>query len=750
MIGFLQPWFLLAAGAAAVPLLLHFFFRRRTESFAFPAIRYLLRTERDHARRIRSEQLLLLALRIAIVAVTALLGARLYFAGPGASHDPTAVAIVLDNSMSTSIVEGGRRHLEALKDAALESVARAGHDDVFWVLRAGEPWRPAVRGTAAEATEAVAGTGPSHGPGDIRAAVARARALVGQSGLAAQEVHVFTDMQASGITASGAAAWGVTASDVGASDIAASGVTASGVAAWDAGASDIGASGAGAGPATVPVLVFGAVAGQARANRGITAVVFDGGLPPLAGNRTEVAVTLWGAAGDDDPSEDSVAVRLSVGGRIRAAGFAPAGATVRLSAGPFAAGRLDGYAEIDSDALAADDRRWFAMRVREPTPVATTGAPGRFVDEVLGVLEEHGRVARVPPAGAAALFSAAGAGLDRRIPSQAAVVVPGSDPALLPSLNRRLAQAGIPFGYAAGGGTGGGRVTAHRLPVALDGLEVFASHRLVATDASGVGQSVGDEAPPSRAETGLGLGEQSAANGTPGAAGPAQPSELVVLSSGRPWLVAGRSRSGPYLLFASALDAESTEIAVSAAMVPLFEWIVGQFAGGGIVSVPAGSPVVLPNRASRVRGPDDAEHVVDGGQPFLETRLTGIYEVRAGDVVLDSLAVNAPAEESDLSPASPAEVRAAIPGTVAVANDLADWRNAIFRSRRGPEPWRILLVLLLTLLVAESLVGAPRRLRGRPLASQGAAGGSGKGPGRAGAASAHGPGGSGGLATDGG
>ncbi len=739
MIGFLQPWFLLAAGAAAVPLLLHFFFRRRTESFAFPAIRYLLRTERDHARRIRSEQLLLLALRIAIVAVTALLGARLYFAGPGASHDPTAVAIVLDNSMSTSIVEGGRRHLEALKEAALESVAGAGHDDVFWVLRAGEPWRPAVRATATEATDAVAGTKPSHGPGDLRAAVARARALVGQSGLAAQEVHVFTDMQASGITPSGVAASGMAASGIAGSGIAASG---------------IGASSAGAGPATVPVLVFGVVSGQARANRGITDIAFDGGLRPLAGDRTEVAVTLWGAAGDDGPPEDSVAVRLSVGGRIRAAGFAPAGATVRLPAGPFATGRLDGYAEIDSDALAADDRRWFAMRVREPTPVATTGTPGRFVDEVLGVLEEHGRVARVPPAGAAALFSAAGAGLDRRTPSQAAVVVPGSDPALLASLNRRLAQAGIPFAYAAGGGTGGGRVTAHRLPVALDGLEVFASHRLVATDASGVGQSAADESPPGHAETGLGRGAQSAADGTPpGAAGPVRPSELVVLSSGRPWLVAGRSRSGPYLLFASALEAESTEIAVSAAMVPLFEWIVGQFAGGGIVSVPAGSPVLLPNTALRVRGPDDAEHVVDGGQPFLETGLTGIYEVRAGAVVLDSLAVNAPAEESDLSPASPAEVRAAIPGTVAVANDLADWRNAIFRSRRGPEPWRLLLVLLLGLLVAESLVGAPRRLRGRRLAPQGEVGGIGAGGtsrGTAGAASAHGPGGSGGLATDGG
>lgn len=705
MIGFLQPWLLLAAGAAAVPVLLHFFFRRRTASFAFPAIRYLLRTERDHTRRIRSEQLLILALRIAIVVVTALLGARPYFASPGAGHDPTAVAIVLDNSMSTSIVEGGRRHLEALKEAALESVAGAGHDDVFWVLRAGEPWRPAVRANAAGAAEAVAAAGPSHGPGDIPGAVARARALVAQSGLAAQEVHVFTDMQASGIAASGA----------------------------------------GAGPATVPVLVFGAVADEAPANRGITEVAFDGGLRPLAGSRTEVAVTLRDAADGNGAAGDSAPVRLWVGGRIRAAGFAPPGATVRLSAGPFAT-RLDGYAEIDSDALAADDRRWFAMRVREPTPVAIAGVPGRFVAEALGALEEHGRIVQVAPAGATALFSAAGEGLDRLGAPQAAVVVPDADPALLPSLNRRLAQAGIPFAYAAGDGTGGGRVTTHRLPVALDDLEVFAPHRLVAADANGVARSGDGEFPAPSGRVLAGEGE------TPGPAGPAPPSELVVLSSGRPWLVAGRSRSGPYLLFASALDARSTEIAVSAAMVPLFEWIAGQFAGGGIVSVAAGSPIVLPNTASRVRGPDGVEHVVDGGQPFLETRLAGIYEVRAGDAVLDSVAVNAPEAETDLSAASPAEVRAAIPGVAAVANDLSDWRGAIFRSRRGPEPWRALLTLLLGLLVAESLAGAPRRLRGRRRAEPSAATGGGRtGQERAGIGPAHGAADwSGGAAADGG
>ncbi len=647
MIGFLQPWFLLAGGAAAVPLLLHFFFRRRTESVPFPAIRYLLRHERDHARRIRSK-LLLLLLRIAIVAVATLAGARLYVAGPGTSHEPTAVAIVLDNSMSTSIVDGGRRLLDTLKAAARASVAMAGHDDVFWVLRAGAPWEPAVRGGAERAREAVDETRSGHAPGNIGRAVGRARELVGQSGLAAQEVHVFTDMQASGFAEPGR----------------------------------------GGGPSAVPVVVFGARPAGGGRNRGVASLSFDGGLRPLAGRRTEVAVAVRG-----DAEDDTVGVRLAIGGRVRAAAAVPAGSSVRLLAGPFAAGRVDGHAEIDSDALAADDRRYFALRVREPTPLATAGAPGLFVTEALGALEEHGRVARGPLEGAALLVSAAGEGLDRRTPSQAAVIVPAADPALLPALNRRLAQAAIPFAYASRAGAGV-RVAANHLPLALDDMEVSVFHRIV--PAAG------------RGRTALGEGAEPADGGDDRAAGTAR---LVVLSSGDPWLVAGRTRSGSYVLFASPLDARSTDVAVSAAMIPLLEWIVARFDGGGAVSAPAGSPILLPGIASRVRAPDGAEHRVDGGQPFLETALTGIYEVLAGDSVVDSVAVNAPVEEIDLAPASPDQVRAAAPGVVAVVEDLAGLRDAVFRNRRGPEPWRALLVLLLALLVAESLVAAPKRLR---------------------------------------
>ena len=46
--GALNPLFLLAGAAVAVPLFLHLFQRQEARRVAFPALRYLERTEREH------------------------------------------------------------------------------------------------------------------------------------------------------------------------------------------------------------------------------------------------------------------------------------------------------------------------------------------------------------------------------------------------------------------------------------------------------------------------------------------------------------------------------------------------------------------------------------------------------------------------------------------------------------------------------------------------------------------------------
>ena len=652
--GFLNPLFLLAGLVVLVPVILHLFYRQESKTFTFPAILYLLRTERDHARQIRTQQLLLLLLRAAIVVLLVLLGARMHFAGPGGSHDPTALALVLDNSLSATIIEDGQRRLDTLRAVARQSVEGANHEDMIWVLRAGTPWEPAVPGGIAQALAAIDATEPGHTHGNLSSAVARARALVGQSELPNREVHVFTDLQATAFAEAP-----TTADDV-------------------------------------PVVVFGAPAGD-RGNRGITDITFGDGLPPLAGRRTEAAVSIAGG----EPG-DTVGVRLYVGGQLRAAATAPAGATVRLPAGPFPPGLVEGYAEIDPDPLTADDRRYFSFSVRDPTPVALLGPAPFFLAEALAVLEESDRISIGGTARAATLISVGGEGLDGRGLTQSVFVVPVADPSQLPALNRRLAEGGIPYRYDPGTFEGA-RVAPGGFAIDLEGVDIRRYFPMIATAPARAG-----EAPNRDPVTDNGMAPED-----PGTV--PRTGTLVSLSNGDPWLISGSGATGPYILLASPLDDRATSLPVSAAMIPLLEWAIEQGDRTGAIrrEVIAGANFRPPPTATTVRAPDGTAHAVDGDQPFLATATAGLYRVLAGDSVLQTVPVNFPASETDLQPASISEIRRAVPGVSTVVDDAAAWSRHIFRAGRGPEPWRLLAVLVLALLIAETVVAASRALRAR-------------------------------------
>lgn len=652
--GFLNPLFLLAGLVVLVPIILHLFYRQESKTFTFPAILYLLRTERDHARQIRTQQLLLLLLRAAIVVLLVLLGARMHFPGAGGSHEPTALALVLDNSLSATIIEDGQRRLDTLKAVARQSVAGANHEDMIWVLRAGTPWEPAVPGGIAQALAAINATEPGHTHGNLGSAVARAAALVGQSELPSREVHVFTDLQATAFA--------------------------------DAPTTTDG----------VPVVVFGAPAGD-RGNRGITSISFGDGLAPLAGRRTEAAVTIAGG----EPG-DTVGVRLYVGEQLRAAAHAPAGATVRLPAGPFPSGRVEGYAEIDPDPLTADDRRYFSFSVRDPTPAALLGPAPFFLSEALAVLQESGRISLGGAARAAALVSVGGEGLDRRGLTQSAFVIPLADPSRLPALNRRLAEAGIPYRYEPGTFEGA-RIASGDFGIDLTEVDVRRYFTMVSTAPA---RLAGD--PNREPVTDNGPAPQD--TGALRRAG-----ALVTLANGDPWLISGQGAAGPYILLASPLDDQATTLPVSAAMIPLLEWALehGSRSGTVLREVIAGTNFRTLSTATTVHAPDGTVHAVDGDQPFLATATAGLYRVLTGDSLLQTVPVNPPAAETDLEPASASEVRRAVPGVSTIVDDPAAWSRNIFRAGRGPEPWRFFAVLVLVLLIAETVVAASRALRAR-------------------------------------
>ena len=618
--GFLSPVLLFAGAAVLVPLVLHLFHRHESSRVSFPALRYLLRTEREHARRIRLRQLLLLMLRAGVILLLVLAAARPFLRSAGDTHPPTALAIVLDNSLSAGRVVGDERLLDGLKRRALDVLDAAGADDRIWVVRAGEPWDVPTPGGPANARYRVVTTELSAAAGNLADIVRRAAALVEQAGLPAAEVQVLTDLQATAFPGTGA-------------------------------------------PTTsVPVLVFHP-SGTPPPNRYLESLVIGGGLPPVAGRRTELTA---GVGGDSAEAP----LRLVVDDRIRGATRVPPGATAALPFGPFQEGWTSGYVETDPDELGSDDRRWFVQAIRPPPVVSLQGTSPFFLEQALTVLEDGGRLQR-GTAQPDVVVAVAGEGATAARTGSTVVVVPPIDAELLPALNRRLAEAGIPWRYEELPVRGEARVGEHRVPVPLEDVRVSTGYLLVASGSTGGAEVV------------------------------------ARLEDGSPWIVRGRTGAGTYRLVGSAFDPDATNLPVSAFMVPLLEWLVSTSESGpGGRAVEAGMPLSLPAAATLVETPDGTRHPVDPALDFRPTRESGVYRILRGDSVLDAVAVNPPVRESLLEPAEGVVVVQAFGPEVRIFNDTTAWATAAFSSRQGDELWRPIVAVALLLLILESVVAA--------------------------------------------
>lgn len=394
--GFLNPLWLLLGVSISVPLILHLLQRHQGPRVVFPAVRYLKRAEREHARRIRLRQLVLLLLRIAALLLLAGAAARPFLRSAGANHAPMAVVIVLDNSMSSALVKGDRRVLDELKDRALETLQRAGPDDRFWLLRAGAAWEPALPGDARTIALRVRETQPTASRSNLIDAAARARSILAQGSQGrASEIQILSDLQASNMRGTFA----------------------------------------GQRNGNMRVVVWNPER-KAEPNASINGVVLGGGLPPRAGERSTVVVDIGGNL------RDSVNVRLSIDGRTTGAAIATPGSSAVLALPPRAAGLISGEVEIDADALRMDDRRYFVATINAAPRVMLAGSLP-FVSQALDVLANAKRITRA--ASDADVVIAPGGTAATTAPS--IVVLAPASPLELPAVNRRLAAAGIDWRY---------------------------------------------------------------------------------------------------------------------------------------------------------------------------------------------------------------------------------------------------------------------------------------------------------------
>ena len=418
---FLHPLALLGLAAAAIPALLHLLERRVPPEAEFPPIRYLSEAERQSARRLKLRHLLLLVLRTALIALIVMAAARPLVRSRGAvgggAHEPTALALILDNSPSSGAVVDGHPLIERLKTVVRAAISRAAPGDRLWLMLSDGVARAGSR-------DALLATVDSVVPGwrrlDLTGAVARASRLVDAEPLPGREVAVVSDLQRTTL---------------------------------GEGRADI--------PRGVRVLALApASSGEALANRGVAqARVEDGAL----------AITVVGTPGG---SPAPVTVRLrpasSPAGRSHDVGRALAapGSSANVPLPSVAPGWWIGEAVLDPDELRADDRRAFVWRVALPARVRADPGAGPFVAAALAVLTQGRRI-----------VEGGGVVIGERLPggTGTTVLLPPVDPALIGQANRALASRGVRWRFG-GAGTPGPIGTA--AVAGINGLGVTRRYRL--------------------------------------------------------------------------------------------------------------------------------------------------------------------------------------------------------------------------------------------------------------------------------
>ncbi len=676
---FANPALLPFLGLAALPILVHLLFRRRTRRIPFPTLR-LLRTVDPHlARRRRVHELVLLALRTAAVLLAVLAATRPSTGGSvGAASADTVV--LLDDSASMAL--GG--------DASAWTSAVATARGVFERMGTGDrgALHRVVAGPAAPVegltqdgrslVRALEASGRTDAHGSLATALRRAGEALGKGSSPDRRLLLVTDLDAGAFAEEDLAA-AARALPSGARLVVVPATTR---------------------PAANDVAVRRLTLsdGTAVVGRALRVKV---GLERLAGTAPGAKVEL--AAGRDAPRRADVV-------------FSPAGtAEAAFEVTPTAPGLLALVASVGNDDFGPDDRRHLVVVVRPRLDVLLLDAD--LDDRAAAAGRGDGALGggallalALDPPGDGSL---AGMRVARIRPSDASpAAIRGADVLLVydaPDLPEAVAAA-VLARHREGAGllvVAADRCAAagHAVPEALaDALPGRVSAPLPTT--AGEARPLGVAAPDDPSLVGLAVGGRARLEGVfaKGVLDVATRGNSTVLleAAGRPVLVRGPGTPAPSFLLAMSLAPTSSPWALRPTFLAWIHGLVPSLARGGV------------ERPSVIAG--------DAGAPRPVFR-AGVFDLDRPDAATASFAANADLREADSARLAP-EAAATRLGPQAAAVAAAELEATLTRGAPRDLTGTFLVLAALALLAETVFANLPRRRLGAAakaaLASQGA------------------------------
>ncbi len=198
---FLYPIFLYGLLAASLPILIHLLNRRKLKRIRFPAVRFILLSQKRIARSYRLRHWLLLALRTLAVVFLALLLANPIFqigAGLFAGGGPVTLVVLLDNSLSMRWAGDGDGFKQA-KEAARLLISGLNEGDRAALIPTNfsgkEPFR--LKGQKEILLKEIDAIEIADGTANFAAALGKAYELLSEPA-AQKEIRLITDMGLTG------------------------------------------------------------------------------------------------------------------------------------------------------------------------------------------------------------------------------------------------------------------------------------------------------------------------------------------------------------------------------------------------------------------------------------------------------------------------------------------------------------------------------------------------------------------------
>jgi hypothetical protein len=735
---FLSPLYLIGLVTALIPLIIHLSRSRRTKKMRFSTTRFFTEQFLRSYRMSRLKELLLLACRMALFSLLAMALARPFVKPTGtggfAGGGPRAVVLVLDDSASMGYKDEGVTLFRRAQEAASTVLRSLSADETVSVVLAGrraagpEVLFAEPTGDHDEVQRAIDRAKVSSLGTDLTGAITKAEEVAGSSRAAGMGVaiYVFSDLQESG--------WDLPSQATVRSDVT-----------------------------DVSFFFVGLRPKKAPSNRAVTAVRYAATRPRVG---VPFAVRPLLALGKDDGKDVNVRLYLD-GARVGEQ------KVERLPGGKWAAPRFHhtfqdggwhaGYVEVEDEALAADNKRYFAIEVPETTEtvpiLAVNGAPSNVPhqDELFFLRlaltatpegqKEPFRIEAIGPAEVAAREIA-------KFPLVVLANVERLSDSAVEKLEDYVAEGGKLLVFL------GDKVNANFYNTTLAGANRRHGGLLPATITGKREENVGFIGAINYEHRALAAFQEPKLGALLGPAltfkalkvdAPAQ-AVLMKSSSGAPLLCEKAFGKGKVLLFTSTCDRDWSDFPIRPAFL-LWSRFVAEYLTQTPLSLQSGYNTgdavrLLPPRDESgtlwVRKPDNTKVVAprssdgSGAFEFSDTLEPGIYTVLRSDqqTRIGLFAVNLDTYESDLSYLDEplieeaekdrserivAELKERLgqPQLVSYVADPALLTEAVGGERRGMKLWTFLLVVVLLVGLFEPWLAnqISRRLYGKPAVS---------------------------------